>query len=333
MMQNKRKLGQQGLFVSPIGLGCMGLTWAYGPTNEAESQNVLQRAYDLGIRFWDTAEVYGPYNNEELIGRVMRSLPREKLIIATKFGFRIDDANQISGVNSDPKHIRHSIEGSLKRLNTDYIDLYYQHRLDPNVPIEDVMFVLASLVQEGKIKYIGLSEVGATTIRRAHAVHPVTALQSEYSLWETGVEEKILPTLKELGIGFVPYSPLGRGFLTGKITSIDNLDDTDWRRASMPRIQGDNLAHNLELVQQLQEVAAKHHVTPAQIALAWILRQDNSFVPIPGTKHVRYLEENVQAINITLPDEDWIQLDKMIRAFKASGDRYLSASMDIIERE
>lgn len=332
-MLTQRKLGQQGLEVSALGLGCMGLTWAYGPTNEAESRHVLQRAFDLGVNFWDTAEVYGPYNNEELISRALRTLPRQKIIIATKFGFKISRDNIINGVDSTPEHIRKSIEGSLKRLGTDYIDLYYQHRLDPKTPIEDVMQVLAGFVKAGKIKTIGLSEVGASIIRRAHAIYPLTAVQSEYSLWERDVENDILPTLNELGIGFVPYSPLGRGFLTGKIHNANDLDDSDWRQKNFLRIQGENLEYNFALVKKLQEIANQHGATPAQVALAWLLRQGEDMVPIPGTKHVSYLEENVQAIHLALPEATWNALDTFINSFTTAGPRYSESNMQLIHRD
>lgn len=326
-------LGKKGPLVSKLGLGCMGLTWAYGKTDPNESTRVLHRALELGINFLDTAELYGPYNNEEFIGHAIKSFPREKIIIATKFGFDITEDEQIIGLNSRPAHIKKSVEGSLKRLQTDYIDLYYQHRLDPSVPIEDVMQTLASLVKEGKIKYIGLSEVGPTTIRRAHKIHPLTAIQSEYSIWERSVEESVFPVLTELGIGFVPYSPLGRGFLTGKIQGIKQLDNMDWRRENYPPIFEDNIAHNLELVKKLNEISGKYGVTPAQIALLWIWQQNPNFIPIPGTKHVNYLEENVKAVNLSIPDSEWTLLNQFIQSFKPAGVRYLEPVMRLIDTD
>lgn len=332
-MEVSRTLGKKGPTVSPLGLGCMGLTWAYGKTDAAESMRVLHRAFDLGINFLDTAEVYGPFTNEELIGRAIKSISRDKLILATKFGFDITNDKKITGLNSNPAHIKKSIEGSLKRLGTDYIDLYYQHRLDVSTPIEEVMHALANLVTEGKIKYIGLSEVGPTVIRRAHQVHPITAVQSEYSIWERGVEDRILPTLTELGIGFVAYSPLGRGFLTGKINSVNNFDETDWRRTDFPRVQDENIEHNLKLVKKLEEISSTYNVTPAQIVLMWLLRQSENIVPIPGTKHVNYLEENVKAINLILPDFEWESLSKFLFTFKTAGLRYLESNMKFIDTQ
>lgn len=328
-----RKLGKNGPEVSAIGLGCMGLTWAYGKTDETESIRVIQRALELGVNFLDTAEVYGPYNNEELLGRVIKAVPREKIIIATKFGFKITDDNQIIGLDSNPLHIKKSIEGSLKRLGTDYIDLYYQHRLDPDTQIEDVMQMLSSLVKAGKIKNIGLSEVGPTIINRAHAVHPITAVQSEYSLWERGLEEKVIPTLEALGIALVAYSPLGRGFLAGKINTLQDFDETDWRRDNFPRLQDENIKHNLTLVKKLKEIASSHDATPAQVALAWVLRQSENIVPIPGTKHVKYLEENVKATQLTLPDATWDELDQFVNSFSPSGARYLESGMQFINND
>lgn len=328
-----RKLGSTGPFVSAIGLGCMGLTWAYGKTDENESLKVLQRAFELGVNFFDTAEVYGPHSNEELIGRAIQSMPRDKIILASKFGFDITKEKEIVGLNSNPSHIKKAIEGSLKRLGTDYIDLYYQHRLDPNVEIEEVMHALAALVKEGKIRYIGLSEVGPSTLSRAHKVHPITALQSEYSIWERGPEETVFPILKELGIGFVPYSPLGRGFLTGKINNISNFDESDWRRENFPRIQEGNIEHNKELVKKLKEIAAKVNATPGQVALKWLLRQGEFIVPIPGTKHLHYLEENVQAAELSLPESEWNSLDEFLRNFKPAGPRYLEDNMKFISVE
>lgn len=328
----QRKLGNQGLEVSAIGLGCMGLTWAYAPLkDETEAMQILQRSLELGVNFWDTAEVYGPYSNEELLGRVLQKVSRDEVVIATKFGFQITPQLEIVGVNSSPAHIRKSVEGSLKRLNTDYIDLYYQHRLDPNIPIEETVIELSNLVKEGKIKYLGLSEVGVNTIRRAHAIHPISVVQSEYSLWEREVEQGILPTLRELGIGFVAYSPLGRGFLTGKIENRDYFESTDWRRTSFPRLSEDHFSHNFKLVEQVKEIANQYQAIPAQVALAWLLRQGEDVVPIPGTKHLRYLEENINALQLSLPESAWLSLDSILSSFQPSGQRYSEEHMQLID--
>lgn len=317
-----RHLGQQGLEVSTLGLGCMSLsTYAYGPADKAESLKVLDRAIDLGINFFDTAELYGAYKNEELIGEWLKTQSRSSTIIATKFGFTWNAEGTPTGVNSRPEHIKRCIEGSLKRLQTDYIDLYYQHRLDPETPIEDTVGTLSDLVKEGKVRFIGLSEVGAATIRRAHAVHPITAVQSEYSLWEREVEDKVLPTLRELGIGFVPFSPLGRGFLSGKITDKTKFADNDFRNI-LERFNGENASHNYKMVEFLNELAAKNNVTPAQIALAWCLRQNDNIVPIPGTKHRQYLEENVGSVDLHMPAADWQALKEFINSFELAGQRY-----------
>lgn len=326
-----RKLGTQGLEVSPLGLGCMGMSWAYGPTDEVEALKVLNRALELGVNFWDTAELYGPFTNEALLGKALKNIQREKVIIATKFAFTFNDKGERIGLDSSPAHIKKSIEGSLKRLGTDYIDLYYQHRLDPKTPIEDTIGALSVLIKAGKVRYIGLCEVGPGTIAKAHQVHPLSAIQSEYSLWERGVEKDILPTLKELQIGFVPYSPMGRGFLSGKIQTPEDLDETDWRRHN-PRFQKENMQHNLALVEKLKEIAKENHVTPAQIALAWLLKQRQDIVPIPGTKHVKYLEENIRAISIELPDSAWTTLDKALNDFKTAGLRYDEENMKSIDK-
>jgi aryl-alcohol dehydrogenase-like predicted oxidoreductase len=286
----KRKLGPQGLQVSALGLGCMGMSWAYGQGDDAESIRVLHRALELGINFWDTAEIYGPFTNEELLGRALRGKPRQSVIVATKFAWRFGPKGEQLALDSNPAHIKKALEGSLRRLGTDYIDLYYQHRLDPNTRIEDTTGALADLIREGKVRHIGLSEVGPGTIRRAHAVHPVTAIQSEYSLWERSAKEKVLPTLRELGIGFVAYSPIGRGFLSGRVKSLSDLDESDWRRKN-PRFQGENFEHNFKLVEIVEEITSANHATPAQVALAWLLREGSDVVPIPGTKQVRYLVE------------------------------------------
>lgn len=326
----KRKLGRQGLEVSALGLGCMGMSYAYGHPDDAESLRVLDRALELGINFWDTAEMYGPFANEELLGRALKGKPRRNVIIATKFAWKFGPGGEQIGLDGTPPHIRKSIEGSLKRLGTDYIDLYYQHRLDPNTPVEETVGALAELVREGKVRFIGLSEVGPGTIRRAHAVHPLTAVQSEYSLWERGVEEKVLPCLRELGIGFVAYSPMGRGFLTGRITCVNDLVESDWRRNN-PRFQGENCVRNLRLVDIVKGISSGHGATPAQVALAWLLRRGGDLVPIPGTKHVKYLEENALAASLDLPESAWTALDKALASFQVVGARYPDEAMKLID--
>jgi aryl-alcohol dehydrogenase-like predicted oxidoreductase len=326
-----RKLGRAGLEVSALGLGCMSMSPVYGAAvDDAESIRTLHRSLELGINFWDTAELYGPFTNEELLGRALKGKKRENAVLATKFAFRFNE-DGTRALDSSPAHVKRTVEGSLKRLGTDYIDLYYQHRLDPATPIEDTVGALADLVQQGKVRYIGLSEVGPETLRRAHAVHPVSALQSEYSLWERGVEQKVFPTLRELGIGFVAYSPFSRGLLTGAIDRLDQLDASDWRRRN-PRFQGDNLTRNLEIVEHVKRIAARHGATPGQVALAWILHQGKDIVPIPGTKRVRYLEENARAADLALPDTAWDELEQALAAHPVSGGRYDDAGMAMIER-
>lgn len=327
----KRKLGRQGLDVSELGLGCMGMSYAYGPSDDAESIRVLHRSLELGKNFWDSAEMYGPFKNEELLGRALKGKDRTKVVIATKFAFKFAPDGRPLGLDSSPAHIRKSIEGSLRRLNTDYIDLYYQHRLDPNTPIEDTVGALADLVSKGKVRTIGLSEVGPGIIKRAHRVHPVTAVQTEYSLWERGVEEDILPTLRELGIGFVAYSPVGRGFLTGHFKKPDDLPESDWRRNN-PRFQPGNFEHNLKLVEIVRRIASKHGATPAQVALAWLLRKGVDVVPIPGTRHVKFLEENAAASDLNLPEHAWTELDRELASFQTAGMRYPEAGMATIDR-
>jgi len=329
---HRRKLGTQGLVVSAMGLGCMGMSEFYGKRDETESLATIHRALELGIDFLDTAEVYGPFANEELVGRAIKG-KREKVVIATKFGIvrKADDSNYWA-LDSRPERIRASCEGSLKRLGVDCIDLYYQHRVDPKVQIEETVGAMAQLVREGKVRYLGLSEAGPKTIRRAHAVHPITALQSEYSLWSREPEiDGVLSTVRKLGIGFVAYSPLGRGFLTGQIRSPEDLAPDDWRR-NHPRFQGENFKKNLELVEQLNEFANAKNSTPAQIALAWVLSSGDDVVPIPGTKRRTRLEENADAVAIKLLPEERAHLDLVFRPGVAAGARYGSAAAARINR-
>ena len=322
----KRKLGKQGLIVSEQGLGCMGMSEFYGATDEAESIATLNRALEIGINFFDTSDAYGPYKNEELLGKAFRTR-RDCVIIATKFAIRRDPANPtVRTIDGRPEYVREACDGSLKRLGIECIDLYYQHRVDTNVPIEETVGAMAELVRAGKVRYLGLSEAGPQTIRRAHAVHPITALQTEYSLWSRDPEDEIFATVRELGIGFVAYSPLGRGFLTGQIKSIDDLAADDYRRYS-PRFQGDNFSKNLELVTRVTEMAREKGVTPGQLALAWVLAQGEDIVPIPGTKRRSYLEENAAASEIELAAEDLARLDELAPRGAAVGMRYPEAMM------
>ncbi len=321
----KRTLGEN-LNVSSMGLGCMGMSFAYGKADESESIKAIHAALELGINFFDTAEIYGPFANEELLGRVLRDQPREKIILATKFGFKIEGTKR-TGVDSRPENIREVCEASLKRLQTDYIDLFYQHRVDPAVPIEDVAGELKKLISEGKIRHYGLSEASAQTIRKAHQVHPDTALQTEYSLWERDVEKEILPTLRELNIGFVPYSPLGRGFLTGKIKSLDDLEETDFRRTS-PRFEAENFKRNMAIVERVKKIAESQNSTPSQIALAWILHKGGSIVPIPGTTKPKHLRENAESTSLELSDKEMSELDQL--SDLVAGDRYNAAGMRMV---
>ncbi|MCL6667851.1 aldo/keto reductase [Streptomyces sp. NPDC101209] len=328
-----RKRSLRDLQVSAIGLGCMGMSAFYGSADEAEGIATIRHALDLGVDFLDTAQMYGPLTNESLVGEAIRGR-RDEYVIATKFNYRMDDAvpGDISTVgpqDGSAEHVRSSVHGSLKRLGTDYIDLYYQHRVDPNVPIEETVGALGELVAEGKVRHIGLSEASAQTIRRAHAVHPVTAVQSEYSLWSRDVEAEVLPACRELGIGFVPYSPLGRGFLAGRFTSPDDLDVDDWRRQN-PRFQDANLEANLRLAAKVKEIAAEKDVTPAQLAIAWVLAQGEDLVPIPGTKRRTYLEQNAAAVDITLTKDDLARIDAELP--QASGERYDEAGMRSVNR-
>jgi len=326
----KRKLGQN-LEVSALGLGCMGMSWAYGKADDAESLKVLARAYEIGVNFWDTAEIYGPFKNEELLGRAMKSIPRDQLVIATKFAWEFGPNGERIQLNSKPAHIKKMVEGSLKRLGTDYIDLYYQHRVDPNTPIEDTVGAVSDLIKEGKVRHIGLSEASAATIRRGHKVHPITAVQSEYSIWERGVETEVLPACRELGIGFVPYSPIGRGFLSGKIKTFDDLPADDWRRTN-PRFSRENFSRNFELVKAVEAIAQNVGATPSQVALAWLLKQGEHIVPIPGTKRIAYLEENARSAFLKISKDQWAPLETQLKTFHPAGDRYTADMMKLLNR-
>jgi aryl-alcohol dehydrogenase-like predicted oxidoreductase len=334
-MLDTRTLGTQGLAVSAIGLGLMGMSQAYGTAeerDERESIATIHRAIELGCTFLDTAEVYGPYVNEELLARALRELPggRDRVVIATKFGFRIE-GGAMTGLDSRPEHVREAVEGSLRRLQTDRIDLLYQHRVDPTVPIEDVVGVMAELVREGKVRFLGLSEAGEQTIRRAHAVHPISALQSEYSLWERNLEPRIIPLLRELGIGLVPFAPLGRGFLTGSVKRAEEYPEGDFRRGD-PRYQGENFDANVRAASAVRELAAGKGVAPGQIALAWLLHKGPDIVPIPGTKRRTYLEENVGAADVSLSAEEMAALDDALAPEKVSGPRYNPRQMATVDR-
>lgn len=325
-MIKQHQLGAQGILASQLGLGCMGMSEFYGSTNDEESLKVLDRAIELGITFWDTADMYGPYLNEELVGKALKK-HRNAVTLATKFGIVRDPADPTRrGVNGKPEYVRTSVEGSLKRLGTDTIDLYYLHRRDPDTPIEDTVGAMADLVRQGKIRGIGLSEVSEATLRKAHAVHPVTAVQSEYSLWTRDPENNgVLQACKELGIAFVPYSPLGRGFLTGQIRKFEDFDADDYRRFS-PRFQGDNFQKNLDLVQEIEQLAKRKEVTTSQLALAWVLAQGENVFPIPGTKKIKYLEENAGAVTVSLSNEELTSLDSIF-ADGPSGARYPEGMM------
>ncbi len=329
MTLNTRKLGSQGLEVSAMGLGCMGMSQSYGPADEAESIATLHRSIELGCTFLDTAEVYGPYTNEELLGRALGP-KRAQVVIATKFGFRIEAGN-ITGTDSSPAHIRDAVHASLKRLRTDYIDLLYQHRVDRDVPIEDVARTVGELVREGKVRHFGLSEAGVGNIRKAHAVHPVSALQSEYSLWERNLEQDVIPVLRELGIGLVPFSPLGRGFLTGAVQRAEDYPADDFRRND-PRYQGANYDANVAAARTVRDIATAKHAKPGQIALAWLLHKGPSIVPIPGTKRRTYLEENVAAAAISLSAAEMGVLDDALAPDKIAGPRYGTAMMSMVDR-
>lgn len=332
-MIGQRTLGTHGLSVSAIGLGCMGMSASYGSPEERDEREAIatiHRALELGVTLLDTAEVYGPLTNEELVGRALRG-KRDGAIIATKFGFRIGGPGVERGLDSRPAHIREAVEGSLRRLQTDHIDLLYQHRIDPAVPIEDVVGTMAELVVEGKVRFLGLSEAGEANIRRAHAVHPIAALQSEYSLWERNLEARIIPVLRELGIGLVPFSPLGRGFLTGSVKRAEELPADDYRSGD-PRFQGSNFDANMRAVSIVKEIAEAKQATSAQIALAWLLNKGDDIVPIPGTKRRERLEENAGAVSIQLETTDMARLDDVLSPEKVSGPRYNKQRMSTIDR-
>ena len=332
-MLPQRNLGADGLRVSTLGLGCMGMSQSYGSPeerDERESIATIHRAIELGVTFLDTAEVYGPFTNEELVGRAVKGR-RGEVIIATKFGWKIDDDKRSLGLDSRPAHIREAVEGSLRRLGTGYIDLLYQHRIDPAVPIEDVVGTMAELVRDGKVRFLGLSEAGETNIRRAHAVHPISALQSEYSLWERNLEPRIIPLLRELGIGLVPFSPLGRGFLTGTAKRAEEYPEDDFRRGD-PRYQGENFDANMRAASAVHELAAQKGATPGQIALAWLLHKGDDIVPIPGTKRRKYLEENVAAVELQLSASEMRQLEAALSPENVAGPRYNERMMSTVDR-
>jgi aryl-alcohol dehydrogenase-like predicted oxidoreductase len=316
----KRRLGSQGLETSAIGLGCMGMSEFYGTADEGEAISTIHRALELGVNFLDTADAYGPFKNERLVGRAIKGR-RNEVVLATKFGNVRTEQGERLGIRGDREYVLAACNASLERLGTDHIDVYYQHRVDTQTPIEETVGAMAELVEQGKVRYLGLSEAAAETIRRAHAVHPISALQTEYSLWSRDVEDEILPTIRELGIGLVAYSPLGRGFLSGRIRSVEDLEENDFRRLN-PRFQGENFQKNLELVERVEELAAAKNCSAAQIALAWVMAHGEDIVPIPGTTRVKNLEENVASLDIELTDDDLRDLDAVFPKGAAAGDRY-----------
>src|SRR5215203_1645950 len=329
-LRDKRSIGTDGLDATPLGLGCMGMSEFYGTADEGEAVRTIHRALELGATLLDTADMYGPFTNERLVGRAVREWGGERPLIATKFGNVRGENGEFLGIRGDASYVRKACEASLERLGLDTIDLYYQHRVDPETPIEETVGAMAELVQEGKVRYLGLSEAGPETIRKAAAIHPISALQTEYSLWERAVEEEILPTVRELGIGFVAYSPLGRGFLTGKIRSVDDLQESDSRRARFPRFERENLEANLALVEQVEAVAARHDATPGQVALAWVLSRGDDVIAIPGTKRVERLEENLGALELELSADDVAELDSL--ADSVVGARYGAEQMGALGR-
>jgi len=323
-----KQLGQQGLEVSAEGLGCMGMSEFYGQADEDEALRTIQRAFELGVNFLDTADMYGPFTNEKLVGRAIADR-RDEVVVATKFGNVRGEQGERLGIRGDADYVRQACDASLERLGVDHIDLYYQHRVDQGTSIEETVGAMAELVEAGKVRHLGLSEASTETIRRAHAVHPITALQSEYSLWTRDPEDEILPTIRELGIGFVAYSPLGRGFLSGRITSVDDLDPDDFRRSN-PRFQGENFGRNLELVERVREIADEKGITPSQLALAWVLAQGEDVVPIPGTKRVHYLEENAAAADVELAEDELARIEAAFPKGATAGERY--PDMSTIDR-